>query len=45
MKKVKLTKGEKWKIYETCGNYKYCACNYETYKCTGYISGNNTYNE
>ena len=44
MKKKKLTKGEKWKICETCGDYEYCAGNYGTDKCTGYIQGNNIWN-
>lgn len=45
MKKKKLTKDEKWKICETCGDYEYCAGNYGTDKCTGYIPGNNIWNE
>ena len=37
MKKKKLARGEKGKICETCGDYEYCAGNYGTDICSGYI--------
>lgn len=38
---VNMTKKEKWEKCNTCGDYEYCAGNYGTDKCTGYIPGNN----
>lgn len=45
MKKKKLSKGEKWKICETCGDYEYCAGNYGTDICSGYIPGNDIWDD
>lgn len=39
-KQNNMTKAEKWKKCEQCGDYEYCAGNYGTDKCTGFIPGN-----
>ena len=40
MSKKNLTEKERWEKCNTCGDYEYCAGNYGTDKCTGYIPGN-----
>lgn len=32
-------KADRWTRCQTCGDYEYCAGNYGTDKCTGYIPG------
>jgi len=39
--KEDLEKRSRWEKCNTCGDYEYCAGNYGTDKCTGFIPGNN----
>lgn len=37
---ARISKKKQWEMCNKCGDYEYCAGNYGTDKCTGFIPGN-----